>query len=142
MGFHPSKARLPGQLLTVTLSASKGALQIALAFVGRTADQGVIVNGGRDLVMLLHDDGGLADAHGSDPIMIGFTGMVARKKAFIAASAEARSVTSSRNFCSTADNNPTHSLNAKRAQDKAGCPVPIWGSLVLSARLGNFGLRQ
>ncbi|MDR6831290.1 apolipoprotein D and lipocalin family protein [Bosea sp. BE271] len=30
MGFHPSKARLPGQLLTVALSASRGALQSIL----------------------------------------------------------------------------------------------------------------
>jgi hypothetical protein len=30
MGFHPSKARLRGQLLTITLSASRGALHFGL----------------------------------------------------------------------------------------------------------------
>ena len=35
MGFHPSKARLPGQLPAVTLSASRGALQSGGNFAGR-----------------------------------------------------------------------------------------------------------
>jgi hypothetical protein len=35
MGFHLSKARLPGQLLAVTLSASEGALQTGVKFARR-----------------------------------------------------------------------------------------------------------